>query len=302
MLRGVAAFLIASGLAAAGLLPEQAGRFRKISAVPIEVAERAIWDEYGLVAAEKGAYESAEQRGEVSVWRFKDPTGAMAAFQWQQRPGLVRNGNYLIEIGAYKALFDAILPLLPQRSGASVPTLPGYLPEKGRIKGSERFVAGPVSLAAFGAPVTASLAAFHFSTEAQIARYRVPGGEAALAVFSYPTPAIARERVNEFQKVPGVQATRSGPLVVAALNSPSKEAGERLISRVAYRATITESEKVPKQEGNAGDMLIGIFILAGVLAGTSVLLGFVFGGMRPLLRRFGIQTADNSFTSLDLRG
>jgi hypothetical protein len=106
-----------------------------------------------------------------------------------------------------------------------------------------------------------------------------------LAVFSFPTPNIARERVAEMQKIPGALVKRSGPLVAVILAPPSADDAERLLSQVHYQATITWSERVRTRKDNIGDLIVNAFILIGVLLCFSLVAGFAFGGLRLLARR-----------------
>ena len=124
-----------------------------------------------------------------------------------------------------KRTWKCFLPASPAGSGA--PAGPDRISSRrnGLIPNSERYILGPVSLARFEPRIAPSLAAFHLGTEAQLGRYRTPKGDLTLAIFSYPTPNIARERQEEFPKVPGTIAKRSGPLVGVVVQPP--DAGRR---------------------------------------------------------------------------
>src|SRR5262249_37407197 len=132
---------------------------------------------------------------------------------------MIAHGNYLLDFQGYKpttAELEGLFQKLPKLDQSPLPALVGYMPTDGLAPNSERYVVGPVTLGAFFAEISPSLAAFHYGSEAEIATF----GAQKLAIFNYPTPNIARERLAEFDKVQGVMAKRSGPLV-AVIVSPS---------------------------------------------------------------------------------
>src|SRR5262249_33159012 len=140
-------------------------------------------------------------------------------------------GNYLLLLtGAAPAdVTDQILAAVPKLERAPLPALTGFLPAEGLVANSERYVVGPVSLERFEPRIAPSLAAFHLGAEAQLAKYKTPKGEMLLAIFNYPTPNMARERSEEFQKIPGAVVKRTGPLVAAILSPPDADSAERLL-------------------------------------------------------------------------
>jgi hypothetical protein len=285
----------------ARVLPEQFGAYSRTGAGVVEIADRPVWDEYGFQTAERAEYESGGRKLSVSAWQMKDTTGALAALQWLS-PGVVQHGNYVLRVegGELPAADLAQLKSkLPKVDRAANPSLPGFLPGRGRVANSERYVLGPASLAKFEPRIPADLAGFNKGAEAQIARYKVEGGDAELLLFSYPTPQIAGERVREFGKRQEFQSRRFGPMVGIVLDS-NPQAAEKLLAGISYQPNITWSEKVPKQE-NVGEMILAICILAGALMAASLVMGLFFGGFRQILgSKFGVQAIDDNFTSLHL--
>ena len=96
------------------------------------------------------------------------------------------------------------------------------LAAEGLIPNSERYILGPVSLQRFVPPIAPSVAAFHFGAEAQSGQYQTPKGKLTLAIFDYPTPNMARERYDEFAKIPGAVAKRAGSLVAVTVQPPGR--------------------------------------------------------------------------------
>ena len=116
--------------------------------------------------------------------------------------------------------------------------------------------------------------------EAQIGSYWVTGGRMELSVFSYPTPQIARQRIEEFQKLPAAMARRNGPLVALVRGAKDADAAERLLASVKYQASVTESQRLPTRRDNVGDLIMNIFILIGILLSLFVVAGLAFGFLR----------------------
>ena len=68
----------------AAVWPDQLGGCAKGASKPAALADRALWDEYGLVQAEQAEYSGCANPFKVEAFRLKDSTGAMAAFEWQR--------------------------------------------------------------------------------------------------------------------------------------------------------------------------------------------------------------------------
>jgi hypothetical protein len=299
-------FLLATTLFGA-VWPDRIGSFHRTSVKPVDVtgADRPLWDEYGFDMAEEAAYQGPSGSFTALAYRFKDSTGAHAAGQWLRAQGgaYQTKGNYLYRIDGSQpdeGALQQFLNDLPKLEQSPLPAVSGYIPGANRVARSERYILGPVSLERFVPGVTPSVAAFHFGVEAQTARYREGNREAALAIFSYPPPHIARARMPDFSMISGAVAKRSGPLVAVVLSAGDKDFAERLLSQVKYQATISWNETPPPSVQEAGGMIVSIFVLAGVLILASAILGFFFGGFRVLARKLGYKVADEGMTTLHL--
>jgi hypothetical protein len=142
---------------------------RKVASRPVALSDQAIWDEYGFQQAEEADYKSAGAAFRARAYRLRDPTGALAAFQWlrpaKAQPSklgslavetadgaMLAYGNYLFDFRGYKPQLpelEALFDRLPRLDQSAVPTLPGYLPTRDLIANSERYILGPESLAKF---------------------------------------------------------------------------------------------------------------------------------------------------------
>lgn len=299
--------ILLPAVSSAAIWPENFGSFHRVSAEPVTVSNRPLWDEYGLQQAERAEYESGLQRFSGTAWRFQDSTGAMGAFEWQLPPDgkLSKLGALAVETpkstllahGSYLLLFNGRVPEVseleelfqhvPRLDQSPLPALRDYLPSEGLIPNSQRYVTGPVGLQMFAPVIPPSTAAFHFGAEAQMGAFKSPGGPINIAIFSYPTPQIAIQRVVDFQRISGATAKRTGPLVAVVLPPANPDDAERLLAQVRYQPSITWSERVPTRRDNIGDLVINAFLLIGMLLIFCVVAGVAVGAFRTLFRRAG---------------
>jgi hypothetical protein len=307
MPRSIVLLVAVPALALAGIWPDNLGEFRRVSAAPVIASDARLWDEYGLQEAEEAHYESAGRLFTALAYRFQDSTGAMAAFQWQ-RPAeaktsqlgklavetpkltMLAHGNYLLQFEDHRppvSEIETLLQTVPKLDQSPVPVLSSYLPSENLVANSERYVSGPSALEKFEPRIPAATAAFHLGSEAQIGTFRSANGDMKLAIFSYPTPQIAMLRLEEFQKIPGIMAKRSGLLIAAIVAPPSAEEAEKLLSQVRYQATITLSERVPTRRDNIGDLILNVFALIGILLAFCAVAGIAVGGLRGIIRPDG---------------
>lgn len=294
----------------AALWPEQLGKYQRKSNTPVDVsaASRAQLDEDGLEAIERADYGSFQ----VTASQFKDPTGAFAASLDSSGRNGIRVGNYLVTCDHGKcpknlaALADAGLPHV---SHGSLPSLPNYFPSKNLLPRSERYILGPAGLAANAPEIPVAAAVFDFGTEAELARYRTPAGSVALVVLSFPTPSVARQQLPQFQKLPDAAAKRTGPLVALVLGpGASSTASTELLKDVNYQGVVAENDlpsldkPLELKPQTAGQMVLSILSLAGLLAAFCLLSGVAVGGTLRLARRFGYSGAEGSMITLHLEG
>lgn len=306
--------LLASSLAAAGLLPDGFEGAKRVSAQKAPVTNPELWNEYGFKDSERAEYERAGQKFTITAWRFTDTTNAFAAFQFLRpqdakpadltKVAALRGTQTLAVFGNYLLQFDGTTPSdadvlsqlmlsLPRLEQSALPSLTGFLPSAGLIQNSERYILGPVSLALFEPAVSPSLAAFSMGAEGQTARYKTPQGETRLTIFSYPTPHIARARLEEFQKLPGVKAKRSGVLVALIASVSNPDSAERLLSEVRYEANISLNVKMASPGPGIGEIVVTGLESAAILFAFSILAGFGFKGFRLLMSRIrGVPQGD----------
>jgi len=307
----------------AKLAPGTATKGRKGAPEAVKISDPELFAEYGLDATEQAAYASpGKQRFTLTAWRLKDSTGGLALFQAMRPPAatpsklaklavktsdgvLLAYDNYVFQFAGTVPLGADLEPLyagLPKLEESPLPVLSYLLPTDGLVPNSERYVLGPVSLARFEPRVPPSVAAFHLGSEGEIGKYKVGNDLVTLAIFNYPTPGMARQQSEGFQKIEGAIVKRAGPLVALSISPPDVDAAERILGQVRYNSNFTLSEKVPTNEiKGMATLLLNIFTMAGFLVVFSVLVGVGFGGFRVLARRVRGQREPDPMILLHLR-
>jgi hypothetical protein len=305
-MRLILAAALLARLAGAAILPDAiGGHSRAPATAAAALNNQPIWRELGLKERDTANYANVPAPFTVSVYRLADSTAAMAAFYWQRpalsRPSkaaslaaetpdslLVAHRDYLVVFRGYKpsqSELEATLGSLPKGGHAGLPTR--YLPERGLVPNSERYITGPAGLHAFLPGIPASVANFEMGAEAQSGVFHNPKGDVTLAVFSYPTPQIAMRQLSEFERA-GLSARRSMSLVAVTLpGAADPDFARGLLGEVSFQAEVTVPEHIPTRWDNLGYLVINIFILIGILLGITLAAGLAVGFFRIYQRRGG---------------
>ena len=308
-------------LAHAAILPDTIGQWKRGDTIAAPAPDPNVWKEYGLQESEEAPYTdpTTNKAFSITAWRFSDSTGSFAAWQ-SLRPAAARKfetdgmgvetgddahpvqyiavGNFVFIFKGYKPNHDElghVFLTAPHYSNAQLSILPRYMPA-GAAPNSERYILGPESLAKYAPVIPPSVAAFHFSSEGELADY----GKTTVVVFNFPGVEMAQKQYPMFEAIPGVVAKRTGPLVAVALHPSSLDEAEKLLSQIKYQAEVTIAERVPTLKDNPANLLINIMILCGVLIAFCVVSGLVFGGIRHVWRRKGSADDADEMISLHL--
>ena len=304
----------------APLLPKQFGGWQmsgrtKTSTDPAvpDPINPALLKEYGFTDFESASYVRDDGRKlAIKAARFNDATGAYGAFTYyRMRPMiteeigdqgaslnervLFRRGNILVDavfakLSAMSAAelreLASDLPLPPGNAG-NPPDLPGYLPRQSLVANSVKYALGPVALDKLNAPVPASLVDFNAGAEVVLGNYNSSGGEATLAVISYPTPQIAAEQLRRMDAAHAAfYDRRSGPIVAVVSGPISQSEAKSLLASVNYDADVTWNENTHfTKRDNLANLLVNIIILCGIILGFALVSGLAFGGLRVLALR-----------------
>jgi hypothetical protein len=315
------AAILLPGLLGAAILPDKVGAYEKGAVSQPALADRPVWDECGLKNWESAVYTAGKAKFTATVYQLQDSTAGLAAYQWQ-RPAAAKPSaaakqavetkdsltvlfwNYLLSFQGYKptkAELDALTGSLNNVDTTSLPVLATYLPASGLVPNSERYLLGPAALGRFAPQIPPSVAAFRLSAEAQMGVFHNDKGDMPLVIFSYPTHQIAMERIREFEKLPGVMAKRSGPLVAVTLYPPDRDFAERVLGEVRYQAEVVRHEYTPTRRDNIGELILNVFVLIGILLAFSVFSGLALGGVRALMRRGRAGEEADAMITLQLR-
>ncbi|MGH9394122.1 MAG: DUF6599 family protein [Terriglobales bacterium] len=276
--------------------------------------DQAALAEYGLQWLLRATYRRADRQIHVTAFRFGDAGGAYGAFTYfrpegfhvfdlaQPREQAASGGNLIlftrgqwllqVEMDKLTAMTASEMRQFAAALGPSagnelaLPTLPYYFPRQHLDPSSLRFAEGPAGLGAAAPWLPAAEVGFDRSAEVAVASYNLPlhdAGAAQLAVIAYPTPQMARTRLPELARLAGVQARRSGPLLVLAHAAGADAAA--LLQAVNYDADITMVPPTPVGIEGLPALILGIFVLCGAIIAIAVVVGVLTGAARVLIER-----------------
>jgi hypothetical protein len=276
--------------------------------------------EYGFADFESATYSRTDRKLTLKAARFNDASGAYGAFTFYKTPemqtekigdqGASANTRVLFYRGnvLVTADFDRITPMsagelrelggaipLPHGTARNLPTLPQFLPRQDYVRNSAKYVMGPLGLESVNAPLPGSMVNFAAGAEVALGQYNSGEGTATLVLISYPTPAIAADRLRAIQaahpenpagNTPPFLAKRSGPLVAVVTGAVTPRAAKSLLALVNYDADVTWNQDTGLgKSGNVGSLLVSMVVLTFVILGVSLVAGVAFGGIRILMKR-----------------
>jgi len=298
-------------------------------AVPVAASDAQLWSEYMGEVAEKAVYTGSAGRFDATAYRLKDSTSALAWYEFLRpenavpvrdtfgvctTPGaeFILHQNYVLVFEGWRPLdkeLAALFKVLPKlNSAGGVPVLAQHLPETGRVRNSERYVTGLYSLDRFANQIPAALVGFEAGAEATVARYRTASGDLLLALFEYPTPQIARDRVAAFQKQSGWQVKRTGPLIAVIPAQPGfhldAAAAKPLFDAIEWDLEFTWYESAKRSAPpNVAAMLVGAIELTGALLLAMLVGGVICASIGVWIRRRGLKDGEEpGMISLNLNG
>lgn len=340
----------------APLLPQSLGKLTRVAggdsgdglgalnASGFNPTERAVLLEDGIKRMASSAYapekngQPGAPAGTLSVYKFADASGALAAYDFFRHPGmrpeklgdaaftngselLLRDGNnvvhgdFHVDHGQMVALTKELIQHLPKVGGSAAvpPLLPTLIPQKGLDPDTEKYSLGPAGYSATGGVLPAGSVGFDKSAETVTARYK---GQGTLTLALYPTPQIAGDHARAAQQDLKAQGTaagtvmlrREGPLVLLTTGPWSAEAAKAMVEGIHLRQELTFDKPMPHefhaevQKTYTLLQSIAIFCLFGALA--AIFLGLFFGGGRALIRVLQGKPAasEPEFLRIDLRG
>ena len=305
----------------AGWAGTAARTFGRYSAATLAGDEAPILVEYGYVGAERRQFTKESQTLSVEAVRLKDASGSYGLFTlyrgqdwttretgteqlaWRGTDFLLRKEEVLVRASLQGRSSNARLSVAELRElaagletlgGGPLPPLRLYLPERGVLPESRKYILGPVALARLAPEIPAKLVDFEMGAEANLARYQFPGKPPlTLLLLSYPIAQLAASKMKAWQDLPAessdsvaqqLYARRVGPLVGFVLGATEKSQADQLLNRISYTADVVWNE--PVEEVTASDLaqlILNIIALIGALLAFALIAGLGFGFLRALL-------------------
>jgi len=298
-------------------------------AAAADSANARVLTEYRFTDLASATYTRDDGRTvKVRAARFADASGAFGAYTFYLRPEMNKEqigdqgasmgdrvlfyrGHVLVD-----AQFSQQTPMsaaelrelagaLPRPGGSAgnLPSFIQFLPRRGYVANTQKYVMGPTALAAMESPVNADQVDFGSSAEVSIAHYNTPSGEATLMLISYPTPQLAADHLRRIDDAHQITANpqagvstingsgtffdkRTGPIVAIATGGISDSDAKSLLGLVNYEATVTWNS--PTNDPQVHDLymlILNIVVLCAILAGLAIIAGVAFGGFRILMKR-----------------
>ena len=323
---------LAPGLHAQQALPERFGNWTASGPAAKAGADASgkppgealsVLGEAGLTGVTRRSYANGGHVLALTLYQLRDPSGACAAFTYLRRPELadsdlaayaavgrdatiVLSGAAVLEAsgldGATLSDLRALVAALERGADhAPLPPIRTYLPLRGKISGSEKYLLGPAGLrvaaSALGQPEIARLAekaGFASGAEVILARYRMGREEAVVLLFEYPTPQAAglHQKHIEAALSPAAGATdtpvrRKGSLLALVLPPASAGTTQALLGAVRYETAVTWNEPAHTFTDPPWPVTVVNTILAtGVFLVAAIAFGMAFGGVRLLTKLF----------------
>jgi len=332
------------------LLPATLGKLKRVAVGDVgdglglvDATDAPVLTEDGLRRVARSDYAATNQKnalpqGSVTVYRFMDASGAVAAYDYFRRAGMrqekvgdeaLSNGDELllrsgvnVVVGQFKLDHEAMIALtkelidhLPKVGGPAgiAPPLPELLPAKGLDADSLRYALGPASYREMGGVLPAEVVGFEKSAEAVTAKYK---GGGVLTLLLYPTPEIAGEHERAIEALSRlgsvlagtVKMRREGTLLILTSGAWPVDEAQRMVDGVHLRSEVTWNKPVPldyeTEVRKTFSLLVSITIFCCLAFLAAIVLALFLGGGRALIRVMQGKPAatEPEFLHIDLSG
>src|SRR5208282_3859302 len=280
----------------------------------------AILVESGLIGAQRGTFTRTGAAGPASMgatlYRFRDSNGAYAAYTFLRTADLSSSdlteksavgrerilaviGGLLLDLSgpgaASLADLKTLVTLIQRETPRGIyPTLWQYLPGESFERTSDHYLLGPAALERVFPLEMSDWLGFGQGAEAESARYHTGNGTLTLLLAVYPTPQIARLKLDELEKrfrmkaaspapgdsaaptaalpaehtgPPSVYAERRGLMVTLLAGSHDARTARAIFDRVQYQTAVTWN--APSWEAKEPPFLV---MIVNILVGTCLLV------------------------------
>jgi hypothetical protein len=313
-----------------------------LSAQDFNPTDRAVLVEDGIKRYASSAYaaegKTDKPAGTVTVFRFGDASGAVAAYDYFRKAGMhaeklgdaavasgtevllrsgvnVVRGDFKLGRGQMESLTRELIDHLPKVGGTAgiAPLLPTLLPQKGLDPESVKYALGAAGYSAEGGVLPPQSAGFDKSAEMVTAKYK---GQGTLTLALYPTPQIAGDHAraaqsdlkNEGTAAGTVLLRREGPLVIFTTGPWTAEGARAAVEGIHLRQELSFDKPMPHdfhaEVQKTYSLLQSIMIFCGVGFLAAICLGLFLGGGRAMIRVVQGKPAatEPEFLRIDLRG
>lgn len=278
--------------------------------------------EAGLRAIEIRSYKNGSEELKLTLYSFKDPSGAYEFYTNMIFPGMkgaglgdesafdpfngvILVGNMVVSVGPFsnpklEGLAELLTILKANADKTPYPPLKSYLPVKWRVFGTEKYALGPggfrAAMASLGQGAYADLAkqvGFKLGAEAILAKYQGEYGSGVLLLLEYPTPQLAEQHLHHLEealpdaaKRSGVTVERKASLLSLVFEPTSAMHAQAIRDEVNYETQVTWNE--PSHTATDPPMVVimmKIFLFTGMFLGFATGVGIAFGGLRVVIKR-----------------
>ena len=286
----------------------------------------AMLAESGVVRVEERYYRSGDLQTAVRMYKLRDPSSAYEVYTSQINPQMsastvggkisntaidsdhliVQTGEYVLAVASPRIVsagdLQELIEIFHKNSDKTpLPNIRTFLPEEGKIDGSQRYAPGPQSFRMALQTLRAENYGFlereigfdpSADVETMLAQYRYKNNEGAVLLALYPTPQIAEQRLRHINQVLATNGKsdttfqRRGSLLFAALNTSSTRYADVLRNNVQYGTSVTWNEgKHELTDPPITSTVVKIIIATGVFMLVAIVLGIAFGGVRIVIKR-----------------
>ena len=280
--------------------------------------------EAGLLTVEQRKYQSGNEELQISLYKFKDTSGAYEFYTQALAPdmqrgglgdesafgptyGVVLIGSFVVvsgpvASGAKSESLKGLIPLLKAKADTTpYPPLRSYLPERWRVFGTEKYAQGPAgftfAMGSLGQGAYGTLskeAGFQSGAEAIFAKYQGEHGSGTLLLLQYPTPQLAEQHLHHLQealptgaKQAGVTVERKASLLSIVFAPTAAMHAQAIRDEVNYETQVTWNEA----SQTATDpplvyVMFKIFVFTTLFLVVATVVGIFFGGLRILIKHW----------------
>jgi hypothetical protein len=290
------------------------------SQAPMENSQSGAFREYGYVSSQVQSYVHGSDRIDVTLYKFKDPSGAYGAYSFLRQPDMAKSdltehssissdralaltGDLVLDVHAnriaeHQQQLKSLISAASQHAqDGLLPSLWEHLPENDIVPRSDRYILGPQALNQLFPGNLGDSLGFQNGAEAELAHYRLNGREAELLIADFPTPQLAQQQLAILQKKFNVNgsnpaagsplyAKRTITLLAIVAGAPSETDARNLLNSVRSGTELTWNEPTFQfKEPRIEMMIVGSIIGSGVICLFALIAGISFGGLRLVVKR-----------------